>query len=283
MHRLLWLIGLVASGIGAETAWAQDLRAAELPGVKSVQVQSPIPLINAHAHNDYEHSRPLLDALDQGFCSVEADIYLVDGQLLVAHNRSQVKRDRTLQSLYLDPLRERIQKNGGRVYAGGPEVTLLIDFKSEWKATYEVLRTLLKEYSGMLTSFRDGKMERKAILIIITGNRSRAMFEGENPRFAALDGDIEDLDSNLPAVLIPWISSNWTKTFRWRGRGEFPEAEREKLRSIVARAHEEGRRVRFWGAPDVPLFWSELRAQGVDLINTDDLPGLQRFLAGSRK
>src|ERR1019366_2575676 len=56
---------------------------------------SPTPLTRAHAHNDYEHSRPLWDALDQGFCSVEADIYLVNGQLLVAHDRNQVKPERT--------------------------------------------------------------------------------------------------------------------------------------------------------------------------------------------
>src|SRR4051794_2449732 len=67
----------------------------------------PTPLVHAHAHNDYEHARPLLDALDNGFCSVEADIHLVDGKLLVAHDRAHVRPDRTLQSLYLDPLRER--------------------------------------------------------------------------------------------------------------------------------------------------------------------------------
>src|SRR4030095_12119754 len=44
------------------------------------------PLLRAHAHNDYEHTRPLLDALEQGFCSVEADIYLIDGELRVAHD-----------------------------------------------------------------------------------------------------------------------------------------------------------------------------------------------------
>ena len=43
------------------------------------------PLTNAHAHNDYEHTRPLFDALDQGFNSVEADVFLVDGKLLVGH------------------------------------------------------------------------------------------------------------------------------------------------------------------------------------------------------
>ena len=44
-----------------------------------------IPLRHAHAHNDYEHKRPLFDALDRGFCSIEADIYLVGGELLVGH------------------------------------------------------------------------------------------------------------------------------------------------------------------------------------------------------
>src|ERR1043165_7084012 len=59
-------------------------------------------LANAHAHNDYEHARPLLDALDHGFASVEADVWLVNGRLLVAHDEEAVRPDRTLQSLYLD-------------------------------------------------------------------------------------------------------------------------------------------------------------------------------------
>ena len=52
---------------------------------------SAAPLPNAHAHNDYEHDRPLLDALDHGFTSIEADVFLVEGQLLVAHNFADAK------------------------------------------------------------------------------------------------------------------------------------------------------------------------------------------------
>ena len=66
-----------------------------------------VPLPQAHAHNDYEHARPLFDALDHGFCSIEADIWLVDDQLLVAHDFDKVSPERTLQGLYLDPLLER--------------------------------------------------------------------------------------------------------------------------------------------------------------------------------
>src|SRR5205807_3967906 len=101
----------------------------------------PAPLIHTHAHNDYEHKRPLLDALDHGFCSVEADIYLVDGELLVAHERNQVNRQRTLQALYLEPLKQRVKENGGRVYPNGPNCFLLIDIKTEAESTYSALHS----------------------------------------------------------------------------------------------------------------------------------------------
>ena len=238
----------------------------------------PQPLTNVHAHNDYEHTHPLFDALDHGFCSVEADIYLVDGQLLVAHNRPQVKPDRTLQSLYLEPLRQRARRNGGRVYPQGPEVVLLIDIKGRWQETYPVLREVLKQYSDIISTFSASGKTTNAVMAIVTGDRALEMFAGETVRYAAYDGDLTTLDSKESADLIPWISSNWTTTFKWRGSGTIPDPEREKLRSIVAKAHERGRRVRFWGSPDQPTFWRELLTEKVDLINTDDLAGARKFL-----
>ena len=83
---------------------------------------APRPLINAHAHNDYEHPRPLLDALDHGFCSVEADIYLVEGQLLVAHNRSDVSKER----------RDRNSGKSGITAGGRCEIT------SSWHQRHDV-------------------------------------------------------------------------------------------------------------------------------------------------
>jgi len=238
----------------------------------------PVPLIHVHAHNDYEHKHPLLDALDHAFCSVEADIYLVDGQLLVAHDRSKVKPERTLQALYLDPLRERVKKNGGRVYPGGPECILLIDLKNRWQTIYPVLRNTLTNYADMLTTFESGATKTNAIRVIITGYRSKEMFTGETTRYACYDGELADLESGASADLIPWISGNWRQSFSWGGTGPMPEAEKIRLQTIVSKAHAQGRQVRFWGSPDQPVFWQAIRANGVDLINTDDLDGAQKFL-----
>jgi hypothetical protein len=241
---------------------------------------APRPLTRAHAHNDYEHPRPLLDALDQGFCSVEADIHLIQGHLLVGHDPRELRPDRTLQSLYLDPLKKRIAENGGRVYRDGPTVTLMIDVKSDAAQSYAALKEALQPYAPLLTVFRGDQLEPGAITIVISGNRDRATMTGEAVRLAALDGFFSDLDAKSPlsASLIPWVSGQWKKSFTWKGEGEISPEDAAKLKAMVAKAHTQKRLIRFWDAPDHEHAWKSLYDAGVDLINTDHLPGLAKFL-----
>lgn len=259
---------LVAGAIALLAA----VRADEPPAAKVT------PLRRAHAHNDYEHKRPLLDALDQGFGSVEADIHLIDGKLLVAHDRKDAKPERTLQALYLDPLRERVKANGGRVYPGGPTVFLLIDVKTGAEETYAALDKVLVGYADILSVTRDGKFEPKAVTVVLSGNRAKATVTRQAVRYVGIDGRPEDLESDAPADLIPWISANWLLTFRWSGDAPMPEAEKAKLREYVGKAHKKGRLVRFWATPEKEAVWKELLAADVDLINTDKLADLRKFL-----
>jgi hypothetical protein len=240
--------------------------------------KAPLPLRQAHAHNDYNHRRPLLDALDHGFTSVEADIFLVDGKLLVAHGRRELKPERTLRSLYLDPLRERVRKNDGRVQRGGPEFTLMIDIKDDGVKTFTALHKVLTEYAKMLTEVRNGKLKKRAVRVIISGNRPLELVRSLKIRYAGVDGRLSDLDSKEPAHLLPMISDNWGRVFKWRGEGPMPAPERAKLREVVKKAHARGRIVRFWATRELTSIWKELHAAGVDRINTDDLAGLQKFL-----
>ncbi|WP_026694410.1 phosphatidylinositol-specific phospholipase C/glycerophosphodiester phosphodiesterase family protein [Peribacillus kribbensis] len=242
-----------------------------------------VPLAKAHAHNDYEHTRPLYDALDHGFTSVEADVWLKDGDLQVAHNETDVSPERTLKTLYLDPLKKKVKQNNGSVYKGGKDFLLWIDVKSEGKTTYKEIDKQLAEYKDMLTKFTNKKVKQGAITVIISGNRDREGMQNQTIRYAGYDGRMSDLGSNTPNSFIPVISDNWTNHFTWQGVGEMPKAEHEKLVNIVKIAHTNGQMVRFWATPDMPLpnreaVWKELLNAGVDLLNTDDLPGLQEYL-----
>lgn len=240
-------------------------------------------LPRAHAHNDYWHKRPLLDALDHGFCSVEADVLLVDGRLMVGHGRSEISPARKLETLYLEPLKARIAANGGHVYPEPVPFTLMIDIKSDGAATYRVLSRLLRRYAGMLTKVEAGRIVAGPVTIVLSGNRATELIGAQPVRYALIDGRLSDLNSDQPPSLIYWISDRWTSHFHWRGEGEMPDGERRKLRDIVARAHRAGRRVRFWATPDRAAMWRELYQAGVDWINTDDLNGLRTFLLEQRK
>lgn len=241
-----------------------------------------IPLPQAHAHNDYEHERPLLDALDHGFCSVEADIFLVEGDLLVGHHRRDLTPERTLESLYLRPLAERVEANGGRVYRGGPTMTLLIDIKTSATATWPVLHETLARYNNLFTRVEKGRLVEGAVTVVISGYRPFAELAETSPRYAGLDGRLSNIDSDMPAHLMPMISDHWFRHFKWNGEGPMPAEEREKLTDIVRRVHASGRRLRFWATPDNEPMWRALHAAGVDLINTDDLEGLSGFLRSQR-
>ncbi|MEU1803690.1 phosphatidylinositol-specific phospholipase C/glycerophosphodiester phosphodiesterase family protein [Streptomyces sp. NPDC019937] len=249
------------------------------------------PLARAHAHNDYEHPHPLTDALSHGFGSVEADIWLVDGQLLIAHDATELDPTRTLESLYLDPLFQRVTANGGRVYRGYDlSLQLLIDIKTPGEATYLELTKRLRRYSRMLSTAYGGvggRVRRGAVTAVISGDRgARAPMEAEKVRHAFYDGRLEDMGTGVPASFIPLVSADWTKTFTWQGVGPMPAEEREKLYQITVAARAARQKVRFWATPDLAgpardAVWRELLAAHVDYLNTDDLAGLEDFLRGA--
>ncbi|RTR24704.1 phosphatidylinositol-specific phospholipase C/glycerophosphodiester phosphodiesterase family protein [Deinococcus radiophilus] len=280
MNRLLTaslLILLALMGACAPAATVQpDTPVTGTPVSQTVRIASPLP--RAHAHNDYEHDRPLLDALAQGFTSVESDVFLRGNELLVAHEASQLQPGRTLQTLYLEPLRQIAAQNGGHIYPGGQSLTLYIDVKDEAEATYQAIDRVLAGYSDLLTRYDNGTVTPGAVTVIISGNRVPATMQAQALRYAGMDGRLSDLGGAAPASLIPIISDNWTKTFSWDGTGEFPAAEQQKLREIVGQAHANGQRVRFWATPESPALWQALIGAGVDQINTDNLSGLRAYL-----
>jgi hypothetical protein len=270
----------------------------------SATAGSPTPLPRAHSHNDYEHARPLLDALDQGFCSVEADIYLVEGKLLVAHNREDVRPERTLEALYLDPLLVRCKANGGHVYpdlgrdpklrrplavtAPDVEFTLLIDIKTDGAALYPVLRRTLQRYSEMLTRYTSTNTRSGAVTVILSGDRPIDLVAAEPERLCSIDGRLSDVASGGASVhLMPLVSESWQTVLdrqkeavaKAKATGTFNPADFMPRREIEL-AHEQGRRVRFWAVPANPAMWRALKYGDVDLINADDLAGLAGFMKG---
>lgn len=242
----------------------------------AVLLLSSFPIPYGFSHNDYNRPHPLTDALDAGVMGVEADVFLKDGDLFVAHEEFGIKPGRTLKSLYLDPLQSRASALPG-------ELWLLVDIKKDGEAVYAKLAQQLEGYRSMLTSFsiKDGVTVR-SVRVILSGDRPIDTVTKQDQRLVFLDGRLSDLDPNFTdAQLYPLISADWNENFTWKGAGEMPFGEEAKLSLIVNRAHRQKQKVRFWGTPEKENLWRTLRKDEVDFIATDDLTKLKAFAAGS--
>lgn len=244
------------------------------------QKVADIPLPNAHAHNDYAHDRPLWDALQYGFTSLEADVFLIDGELYVYHDRP-AKPDpaRTLRNLYLEPLRQLLERQQGEIYPGYDVVFyLMIDIKADGEAVYQKLKEQLPEYREILTSYRGKEIEHRPVTIFLSGDRPISTVLAEDERLVALDGRPEDIGKGIDAAYMPVISDRYGRHFSWQGEGDMSTAEWRKLRILVGNAHAEGKKVRFWASPEKESVWQTLLRAQVDLVNTDELARLRDFL-----
>lgn len=244
-----------------------------------------IALPNAHSHNDYKQIHPLTDALNAGFTSIEADIFLVHGNFTVAHFSPLLKKKKTLESLYLKPLLDSITKHHGTFYKNYNEsIVLLIDIKSDANKTYTALIPLLEKYCSILSSCENGVVTKRAITIILTGHKPYTLVNEQNLRYAFIDENLmSDNNNKLDKSICPYTSTKYSNILSWNGKGEIPNPEKLKLITLTSAAHDQGKKVRLWASPQNKNVWKELLNCGVDLINTDDLEGLKLFFLKENK
>ena len=155
----------------------------------------PIP---CHSHNDYWRDVPLYDAVAAGCTSVEADVWLSGDELFVGHTQKSLTKERTLESLYIDPLvsiltnqnspshvttnrtsststspnTNTTQVNG--VFDTDPStpLILLIDLKTDGASTFPAVLSHLEPLRsrGYLTHFNGTAVVPGLITVVGTGN-----------------------------------------------------------------------------------------------------------------
>ena len=232
---------------------------------------------NAHSHNDYEQKEPFWAAYNTGFGSIEADIFLIGGTLLVAHDTKELMANkRTLAQLYIEPLVQCLMKNHGYPYADTTrDLQMLIDIKSDSIHTLETLIQNLRTYDVIMNS--------KRLHWVITGNRPDPSLFTTYPSFITFDGVLSKQYTQEELSKIAMLSDEWKKYTSWYGPGELPRTDLKKIQAAVKKSEKLQKPVRFWGAPDTKAFWAMLMKWKAGYINTDHIPDLGNFLSQQTK
>jgi hypothetical protein len=226
----------------------------------------------AHSHNDYEQSRPFTEAYLQQFGSIEADLFLVNDTLFTAHNRSDIKPDRTFSKLYIQPILEKVDKNNGNIYPQEDlKLQLLIDLKTPAEETMDALVKLLKPHEAVFEP-------KGTVKIVISGNIPTPEKFGNYPSFIFFDGRPDVIYTPDQLKRIGLISQAFQKYSKWNGEGDLPEKDKKSLSKVIEKTHKQEKKLRFWATPDNIHTWKTMMNLQVDFLNTDKVVQMGDYL-----
>lgn len=220
-----------------------------------------------HSHNDYVQARPFWEAYEAGANSIEADVYLVDGKLYVAHEKNEINPERTLEKLYLEPL-NKIVKSKKR-----QELQILIDLKNSAEPTLKAVQEAIAKYPKLAKAHS----KKKYIKFVISGNRPSISEYSKYPSYIFFDHQsLKDLDKGDKSK-IALVSFSFGSYSKWKGGEEISESDKIKLKASIEKVHDLGYPIRFWGTPGTPLAWKTCHELGIDYINTDKPKACKAF------
>lgn len=224
-----------------------------------------------HAHNDYSRPIPLVEALESKAWSIEVDVFLVKGRLLVGHSLKETSKRKTLQSMYLNPILNLFKLHKDKISNDPAYSThLVIDIKENGS---EVLDSLVSLFNTLRNYF-DRSVNPMAVQIIISGDRGSISRWKDYPSFIQFDGRPYETYDKAALDKIAMISDNYFKYIETRtNRGDSV-----RIKEVVAKAKELNKPVRFWGSPDNEATWKLLLQCGSEIINTDKPMACRKFL-----
>lgn len=216
------------------------------------------PLI--HAHNDYQKSEPLTNALRHKAFSIEADIYPSGNRLLVAHDKNELPTAPTLDSLYLRPMIELFHRHKGFISEDSSYApVLMIDIKENGDMAIAQLIKLVSAHRSVF----DRSFNAKAVQLVISGDRGPSSRWTAYPLYILFDGRPNEVYDRVTLQRVALISDSYLKYIN-------PGDSSDRLiTQVVNKVHGMGKLLRLWASPDNPDSWKLQQQHGIDIINTD--------------
>jgi len=223
---------------------------------------------NGHAHNDYLNTNPFFLAYENGFGSIEADIFPVDEMLYVAHKKKEIHSNKTLQDLYIVPLIRKFTSDSAR------KLNLLIDIKENYSLSLSLLIKELEPLKPYLSTLDKSNY----ITIIISGDRPPPTAYKNYPDFIFFDYDLQWPHNSEELKRVALVSFPFDRISKWKGKGALNAEDEKKIKQVIDTAHAMKKPFRFWAAPDSEQSWKLQMKFHADFIGTDKINELGHFL-----
>jgi alkaline phosphatase len=212
---------------------------------------------------------PFYRAYKAGFGSIEADVFPVNGDLLVAHHKEEIQPQQNLKALYLLPLLKETSIDTTR------RVTLLVDIKENYSITLPLLIQQLDPLKQYLAS----PHAKNRLTILISGTRPPPAEYINYPNYIFFDDDLKLKHTVEEWKRVGLVSLPFDKISKWKGDGDINQEDRRRVKNIIDSVHAAGKPIRFWAAPDTKSSWKLQMKLHADFIGTDLIDELANYLS----
>ncbi|KPV77389.1 uncharacterized protein RHOBADRAFT_33539 [Rhodotorula graminis WP1] len=248
-----------------------------------------------------ERENELRHALKDGATWLGVDLWLVDGEVLVASSQSSLDPSRTFSATVVQPLLRifspqddstiKMHRRRSSVYAHvkpHSPFQLVIRLRTPATTTFPYVVSDLEPLhdASLLTMYCPNAGSSTAGLITVVSSSANGAemvpFEQlsavQGQRFvyrdaplAAFDSDEALADSNIDPALTPVAAGALVEVTGWDGQKSLSDEQRERIRAQVERAHAHGLKVRFEALPNFPVHVREQCRQALLTLGADYL------------
>jgi hypothetical protein len=262
----------------------------------TLQLSAQPGLPCGHSHNDYLQKRPLYEAVELGYGSIEIDICLTGKkELKVAHIPWFLSGKKEVDELYFAPIVKMIEEKDARfTYSKEFPLNLLIDFKKNADSTYKYLKPVLIKYAKYITRYKNGTVIYQAPLVInITGNQPWKALMADSITYALMDGPIwltdsgiqhkgfKDIDTNR-LKYMGRVANDWQSLMAFKKHFKTEEDFFSSVKSNLQQYHQHGLTTRFHGVPNNEKAWAFIDQCGAYWFNVDELKRFKDFFFSYR-
>ncbi|TVY44195.1 Altered inheritance of mitochondria protein-like protein [Lachnellula occidentalis] len=263
--------------------------------------------IHIHSHNDYHRKVPLFEALAVGCVGIEADIWVRhDGNgnevLLVGHSSKSLTAQRTLNSLYLDPLLQILDNQNKLGAYEDPQkqtrpvgifethpnesVVLLLDFKSSSTSLFPGVLAALEPLrnKGYLTTYTNNTLTRGPLTVVASGNAEYSdIISNSTYRDVFLDAPLATVsDPKYNTTNSYYASTSLAKQVGTLWGGKFSSKQLQIVKDQIKAASDKGLVDRYWDTISWPIpwrdyVWKTLMNEGTGMLNADSLVSAGRW------
>lgn len=228
------------------------------------------PIISSH---NFSSKTELWESVGNGILNFEADVMYIYGKLYVTSLMPDSANHKlpTLMDAYLYPLFNQFKKNNGEIIPGyQSDIYLILNFANQPYQVYKQLATEMRPLVDML-SFELEEVKHPGKLRILIKDKSHLeKINSIKPNFLGLVGNIADIDKNIDPYKMPLIEVDFAEITSWKGIGNIPFPDFQKLKELVAKVHAQNKKICIRNCPAYKAVADVIQTSKVDFVGTPE-------------